>query len=189
LKQLLNLEIFESCINQMRDTNKRMYRYWSKNKVKRWSYLSQIIDEIKLINPDTILELGTNCIALSNFSDSINLKPDRAPINSTGQQYFFNAKKIPWNINKKYDLFIALQVFEHLNPKQSVVFDYVKNTCRKCIISLPYNWNFAQDALHLNINDQIIAEWTNYKKPYKKTVVSDPRNKNIVILCFDFLSS
>ena len=56
----------------------------------------------------------------------------------SGRIMVHDATRIPWPIGAdRYDLFVALQVFEHLGSAQPAVFDEVRRVARHAIISLP----------------------------------------------------
>jgi hypothetical protein len=182
---ILTYEDYENKINQLGN----LYNYWKKEKDKRWNYISLVLEEIKIINPKSLLELGTNAISLTSFSDSINLKTINIDSNNiNNKNYLFDAKNFPWPIkDKQYDLFVAMQVLEHLEPNQSEVFSEIQRVSNYCILTLPYLWNAPNDKLHHNINDEIIQSWTNNIKPYKtKVVTSDNNSFKRIMLCWNF---
>jgi len=180
---LLNYEKYENKINQLGN----LYSYWKKEKDKRWKYISMVLEEIENINPRTMIEIGTNAIALSDFSDSINLKSVNVDTNNiNNKNYLFDAKNTPWPINdKEYDLFVAMQVLEHLEPKQKEVFDEIKRISNYCILTLPYLWNVPNDKLHHNISDEVIKNWTNGLTPYK-TWICENNGFDRIMLCYKF---
>jgi hypothetical protein len=76
-----------------------------------------------------------------------------------------NATEKPWPIrDKSYDVFIALQVWEHLDNKQSRAFREVMRIARSAILSFPYNWNCPEDNAnypeHHLIDQELIGDWT-----------------------------
>ena len=79
--------------------------------------------------------------------------------------YLWDARNTPWPIeDKKYDLFIALQVWEHLGDKQGDAFREVMRISRMAILSFPLGWNCPGDCHH-NITKEKISEWTLNMKP------------------------
>lgn len=68
------------------------------------------------------------------------------PVNPIGKVIQHNATEKPWPIaNKQYDLFIALQVWERLDNKQSRAFREVMRVSRAAILSFPYLWDYPRD--------------------------------------------
>ncbi len=155
--------------------------YWNNSYLNRWEYFEPVIDELISLNPNSILEIGSMNIALSNFSDNFDISIDRIdPGNLLNKFFIQDAKILPWSIpNKSYDVCVALQVLEHLNPNQIDIFKEICRISKNCIISLPYNWNCPDDPEHHNINDSKILLWSNNKKPYKQLLV-----KNRIILFY-----
>lgn len=94
------------------------------------------------------------------------------------KEFKHDATVVPWPIDDKaYDLFIALQVWEHLEGKQKEVFEEVMRTSKAAILSLPYMWDCPKDNAnypeHHMIDEKIISEWTLNVKP--KKIIKIPR--------------
>jgi hypothetical protein len=158
-------------------------KYWNKSKDVRWKYTEIVTNELKKINPITSIEMGTNKISLMDFSDTISLELDTVdPDNLKNKNYIFDARKVPWDIpTKKYDVFVALQVMEHLSPKQEDIFSEIKRISNYCILSLPYKWNCPEDKEHHMIDDEKILKWTLNHKPYYQNVITGR-----IVLCYNF---
>lgn len=86
----------------------------------RWIYYSRIINllEKENIDPKKVLEAGPFGAPVINGCDTIDFYsywyyPKMSPT------YTHDLRDLPWSIpTKKYDWFIALRVFQHLNPVQ-----------------------------------------------------------------------
>ena len=158
-------------------------RYWDKSKHFRWKYSEIVVNELKKINPKTSIEMGTNKMSLMSFSDTIALEIETVdPDNLVNKNYIFDATKTTWDIpDKKYDIFVALQVLEHLSPNQELVFEEIKRISKYCIISLPYKWDCPDDVEHHMIDDNKIKEWTLGYTPYHSEVIAER-----IILCYKF---
>ncbi len=128
----------------------------------RWKYLSAAAEWVKELNPGSVLELGPNRLPLvkgSDTMDRINVLP--------GLTYHHDASMLPWPVKKKpYDLFIALQVWEHLGAAQKAAFQEVMRISRAAIMSFPYKWP-AGHGCHSEIDDDVIASWTLHVIPRK----------------------
>lgn len=138
--------------------------YWK----GRWPYLKEAVNfakQISLKNSSEVLELGAyNCPIISD-SDIMDL------LNNVPVKYHQDASIVPWNIpDKKYTLFIALQVWEHLEGKQKEVFVEVMRIAKYAILSFPLNWNCPGDCHH-GITEEQISEWTLFLQPIKKIKV------------------
>ena len=88
-------------------------------------------------------------------------------------------EKKPWPINdKQYDLFIALQVWEHLGNKQSRAFREAIRISKAVILSFPYKWNCPKNNAnypeHHEVDEELIGDWT----PRNKTDKNNKCSKN-----------
>lgn len=139
----------------------------------RWTYFQEVIKIVEDINPKRVLELGPALFTVVKDSD-IMRKPEMdhwgipAKINAT--EYLHDATICPWPIqDNAYDLFIALQVFEHLVDRQAEAFQEVKRIARHAILSLPYKWDCPVDNAnypeHHMIDEDTILQWTKGEAP------------------------
>lgn len=148
----------------------------------RWAYFSEVINIIhENEGIRKVLELGPSFQTIVKNCD-IMVKPGNdawgRPQKYVEKEYEHDATVVPWPIkDKEYDLFIALQVWEHLEGKQKETFKEVMRTCKMAILSFPYMWDCPKDNAnypeHHLINEEIISEWTLNIKPIK--VVQIPR--------------
>jgi len=140
----------------------------------RWAYLREVIKMVEEIKPQSVLELGPALITVVKNAN-IMRKPEPdvwgVPSDVHSIEYLHDATKTPWPVFRKYDLFIALQVFEHLANKQAQAFQEVKRIARYAILSLPYQWNCPMDNAnypeHHMIDENKILEWTKGEAPQK----------------------
>ena len=140
----------------------------------RWTYFREVIKLARELGPSSVLELGPALFTVVKGSD-IMRKPEidiwGAPANIQSMEYLHDATVTPWPVDKKYDLFIALQVFEHLTGCQARAFQEVKRIARHAILSLPYKWDCPKDNAnypeHHMIDENTILEWTKGERPQK----------------------
>src|SRR4030042_4465580 len=136
--------------------------YWKKQE-KRWDYISFAIDMASVLNPSSILELGNMGVSIAEESHTMDIMP------MPGINYLFDATVIPWPISDKvYDIFIALQVFEHLDDariKQKAVFNEACRVSRSVIMSIPFMWRNSKLKNHNGINDETVMEWCSMREP------------------------
>jgi len=182
MSRFLNYKNYVDKVNELND------EYWNKSFEGRWVYMEPVIKELEIMSPESAIELGSYKISLMSFSDNMGLDEKYFdPNNLNNNNYVFDARTTPWPIeDKQYDVFVALQVLEHLSPNQSDVFREIKRISKKCILTLPYLWNAPGDRNHHNITDEIINGWTNQEKPYKRIVLGKNKNRLRVMLCFNF---
>ena len=105
------------------------------------------------------LELGPHLRPLIVGADVMDLveQPD---LEAEGRVILHDASKVPWPVaDRRYDLFVALQVFEHLGSSQPAAFREVRRVARHAIISLPIDWVMADptDAHHQLSNETALA--------------------------------
>lgn len=132
----------------------------------RWNYLRKVIRLVEDESPKKVLELGPRSLTIVKGSDTMDF-------HSHGQKltYMHDAKIIPWPVqDKEYDMFIALQVWEHLDGRQEEAFREVMRTSRTAILSFPYKRHFPGDCHH-GIDEKKIEEWTMGVIPEKVTRV------------------
>ena len=100
----------------------------------RWKYYKYVIRCIKKHEWESCLELGPYVCPLVSHSDVMDYKD-----HGLNPKYLHDAKDIPWPISdKQYDLFIALQVWEHLETYQSRCFAEVMRISKNAILSFTY---------------------------------------------------
>lgn len=134
----------------------------------RWSYIKEVIAIIKRERPKKVLELGAYAVPIVKGSDTMDKEIAHPKLT-----YHHDATKFPWPIKEAgYDLFIALQVWEHLEDKQKEAFKEVMRVSKAAILSFPYKWDIPGDCHH-GIDDEKIAEWTLHVEPEEKITVAD----------------
>lgn len=147
--------------NPMFDKLAKSLPYYAPHKTwSRWDYISLAINEIELLQPSSICETGSEGMYLSNDSTIIELIPK----NSGHEEIIHDLNNIPYPIkNKQFDLFIALQVWEHLN-NQIEAFKEVRRISHNAILSFPHKW--IGDSTH-NVSKNDISRWTSNIAPVK----------------------
>lgn len=142
----------------------------------RWAYFKEVIDIVKKQdNVNSVLELGPSFLPVVKDCD-IMIKPRSdawgRPSSKAPKEYMHDATVVPWPIKEKeYDIFIALQVWEHLVGKQREAFKEVMRVSKMAILSFPYMWDCPKDNAnypeHHMINESIILDWTLGVEPQK----------------------
>lgn len=139
----------------------------------REKYLGKVIEIIndqiigKGLPFNSVLELGPYKLPIVEGADVMDKN-----INLVDIKYKQDATKIPWPIkDKAYDLFIALQVWEHLGNRQKEAFKEVMRISKMAILSFPYKWTVGHQN-HLGIDEKVISEWTLGVKPVFTEIVS-----------------
>jgi len=125
----------------------------------RWAYTSVVCDVAsEIIDRHALrsaLELGPfkrSTIVGADVMDRLS-HPD---LELEGRLIVHDATVLPWPIaDQAYDLFVGLQVFEHLDDRQAVAFGEVRRIARHAIISLPIDWEMKDPT---NVHHQISHE-------------------------------
>jgi hypothetical protein len=141
----------------------------------RWSYYGPVTELINSLEFSSALELGPGRITMVKGCD-VMAKPDDdfwgRPETGVGKVILHDATEKPWPVaDKQYDLFVALQVWEHLSNKQSRAFREVMRISRKAVLSFPYLWNCPKNdpnyPEHHMIDKELIGDWTLNVPPRK----------------------
>ena len=151
----------------------------------RWTYYKIVVDLVQKIRPESVLELGPYRLPLVKGEDTMDIEKVLEDLT-----YLHDATIVPWPIaDKKYDLFISCEVWEHLGDRQKEAFKEAKRVSRRAIFSFPYKWVYAKGSKspwagsHGNIDEAKIAEWTLHNKP-RNIIFSD--DKKFIIYYFEF---
>lgn len=139
---------------------------------RRLTYYRAAIDVARQLSPDaeTALEFGPYRLPLYREADTLDHRDDLKPT------YCRDGGDLPWPIaDKSYDLFVALQSFEHLgnldgvHSRRSLQGDYgvvqaaafreVERIAHSAVISLPWHWHCPNDKRHHGINDDTLQNW------------------------------
>jgi len=127
----------------------------------RWDYMSRAIalinDHVKS-DIKTVIELGPHCFSIvKSDADVICLNKHHYK----DPAYCFDAgRDFPWPVNKKYDLFIGLQVLEHLQDKTKA-FAEIRKIADHAVISIPYMWKCSTPGdCHNQLNEQHMKDWS-----------------------------
>lgn len=115
--------------------------HWTPDTIdQRWDYHSRVVElvkSLKINDPGNVLEMGTMGVSCVEDSDTLDYLeswdfPGKSPT------YVHDSRVTPWPIaDKKYEIFIALRVFQHLTPFQREATREAMRIARKVIIVVP----------------------------------------------------
>lgn len=135
----------------------------------RWEYYKEVISIVEKDKPQNTVELGPGYMPIVKNGDII-LNPLDDPFGKPKETqsctHVFDATIKPWPIkDKSYDMFIALQVWEHLDGKQTRAFREVMRIAKKAVLSFPYHWDGGiidkpSHRAHRDIDMELIRDWT-----------------------------
>ena len=147
----------------------------------RWEYFSVVLEIIREIQPRSVLEMGPGWLPVVKDAD-LMLAPDEdqfgRPGHMQGKVIVHDATVKPWPIgDKAYDLVVALNVFEHLDNKQSRAFREAMRIARAAILTVPHGWTGGEakwmHRIHRDIDKDLVRDWTLGVEPER--VVEIPR--------------
>ena len=130
----------------------------------RWGYMSAALGQaatlIRRDRLETALELGAPVRPIIVGADVMDIKA-RPELDPTVPIMIHDATQAPWPVaDKAYDLFLALQVFEHLRDRQPEAFREVRRVARHAIISLPIDWEMDDPRnCHHQIPNERVLSW------------------------------
>jgi hypothetical protein len=130
----------------------------------RWGYMSAALAQattlIRRHGLRTALELGAPVRPILVGADVMDIKA-RPELDPDVPIMIHDATQAPWPVgDKSYDLFLALQVFEHLKDRQPDAFREVRRVARHAIISLPIDWEMDDPRnCHHQIPNERVLSW------------------------------
>ena len=145
----------------------------------RWAYFKEVIALIQPFFLNTVLEIGPGYLPLVKNADLLLHPQDDhfgRPCDCAGKIIIHNMTVKPWPIRDRvYDLVIALQVWEHLDNKQTRAFRELKRIAKRAILSFPYQWDGGMEKpmhrLHRDIDRELIADWTLNILPEQEMII------------------
>jgi hypothetical protein len=111
---------------------------------KRWDYHRKAVDILRALNlqsPTQVLEMGTMGVTLVNGSDTIDYTKGWS-YQGKNPTYVHDARVLPWPIQaKRYKVFVALRVFQHLVPRQAECLREAMRIADHVIIVVPHSYS------------------------------------------------
>lgn len=156
----------------------------------RWGYVSVACNAaaglIERHDLRSALELGPHLRSIVVGADVMDLRTPTG-IEAEGRIIVHDATVAPWPIaDRQYDLFVALQVFEHLKDRQPVAFSEVRRVARNAIISLPIDWvmDDPKDCHHRISNERALV-WFDPIVPTRSIVHHTGWRKRVIYVFED----
>jgi hypothetical protein len=133
----------------------------------------------------TALELGPHVRSMVVGGDIMDRRPN-PELEFDGAVIVHDATSVPWPFaDGAYDLFVALQVFEHLKGQQQEAFAEVRRICRNAIISVPIGWKMDDPRnCHHRISKQMALSWFAPTVP-TRIVVGNRGSRTRLIFVFE----
>ncbi len=148
-------------------------------------------DLIEAHGLQSALELGPHLRPVIVGADvmDITAQPD-LQIPPAARVVLHDATKAPWPIaDRQYDLFVALQVFEHLGTAQNAAFQEVRRVARHALISVPIDWEMDDPRnCHHRISQERALAWFQPLVP-SRVEVGNPGSRKRLIYVFENLDT
>jgi methyltransferase family protein len=146
----------------------------------------ELIDTHRL---ESALELGPHLRPLIVGADAMDIKADPGlALPPPARVIVHDATRAPWPIGDgQYDLFVALQVFEHLGTAQNAAFREVCRVARHALISVPIDWEMDDPRnCHHRISHERALTWFLPHRP-TRVEVGNPGSRKRLIYVFEDL--
>jgi hypothetical protein len=156
----------------------------------RWGYMSTaLLEAARLIETDdikTALELGAPVRPILVGAHVMD-KTKRPEYDDSIPAVTHDATVMPWPVgDKQFDLFLALQVFEHLKDRQHEAFMEVRRIARHAILSLPIDWVMDDPRnCHHMISDERALSWFAPVLPTRRIEHVTGRRKRVIYVFED----
>ena len=130
----------------------------------RWVYVSKALGQVETLirrrGARTALELGVPLRPIVVGADAMDITAG-PHVDPAVPMTIHDATQAPWPVgDKAYDVFIALQVFEHLRDRQREAFLEVRRIARHAVISLPIDWEMDDPTnCHHRIPEERVLSW------------------------------
>jgi len=137
------------------------------------------------------LELGPFLRPVVVGADVIDRRADeRLVLEPPARLVVHDVTQVPWPFaDGQYDLFVALQVFEHLGTSQGAAFHEVARVARRAIISLPIDWEMDDPRnCHHMISTERALSWFLPWRP-TRVEVGNPGSRTRLIYVFEDLAT
>jgi SAM-dependent methyltransferase len=156
----------------------------------RWGYMSAaLLEAARLIeerNLTSALELGAPVrpILIGAHVMDNTMRPE---FDTSIPSTVHDATVVPWPFpDRSFDLFIALQVFEHLRDRQPEAFREVRRIARHAILSLPIDWEMDDPRnLHHMISEERVLGWFAPVLPTRTVEVVTGRRRRLIYVFED----
>lgn len=146
---------------------------------ERWDLYEAASDIIRDINPESVLELGPYRLPIVPDGHTMDRHTSLKPT------YAHDACVFPWPVDREYDVFVALQVWEHLEDNQQQAFREVQRFASHAVLSFPFEWNCPKNPSHHGITRETIADWTLNCEPQSVQIIPSARNYRRILYRFD----
>lgn len=141
----------------------------AKNAAARWDYYKSAIDFVRLCQPASasdVLEIGARSVPIVRGSDT--LEPTGQWIGAgVGVAHRHDPQQLPWPlVDKRYEVVVALRVFQHLWPKQRECFLEARRVGRNLVMVVPEQYEgAAAGAESTGVTEEQLTLWNDGVAP------------------------
>jgi hypothetical protein len=146
-------------------------------------------DLIEAHGLQSALELGPHLRPVIVGADVMDIRAQpELEIAPPARLLVHDATQAPWPVGDgEYDLFLALQVFEHLGNAQNAAFMEVCRVARHALISVPIDWEMDDPRnCHHRISHERALSWFRPLQP-TRVEVGNPGSRKRLIYVFENL--
>lgn len=143
--------------------------HWKPNNlIWRWAYHAAAISVAKgfeIGDASKVLEIGTAGISIVDGSHTLD-HPKMYDFPGKRPTYAHDARNVPWPIaEKRYEVTIALRMFQHISPFQQACFLEAKRVSKKLLIVVPQFYDFRKHGGASGIHYAEFYQWNDQVHP------------------------
>jgi len=117
-----------------------LHKNWE-NFRERWHYHQAAIDWLRDLKPESVLEVGSLGIRLTDRSDTMDLN-ERWRIAAPDIDFIHDMRDIPWPVGH-YDVVVGLRSFHYCGDKLQSVFAEASRVGDSVILALPRDFDVS----------------------------------------------
>jgi hypothetical protein len=141
----------------------------AKNAPARWDYYKSAIDFVRLCKPVTaseVLEIGARGVPIVKGSDTLEPTGQWAG-EGNGLAHRHDPGQLPWPLaDRRYEVVVALRVFQHLWPRQRECFLEARRVGRNLVMVVPEHYDGAAAGVEsTGITEHQLTEWNDGVAP------------------------
>lgn len=141
----------------------------AKNATARWDYYKSAIDFVRLCHPisaSEVLEIGARSVPIVKGSDTLEPTGQWAG-DGVGKVHQHDPKQLPWPLaDHRYEVVVALRVFQHLWPHQRECFLEARRVGRNLVMVVPEQYDGAAAGVEsTGITEEQLTEWNDGVAP------------------------
>lgn len=146
---------------------------------ERWDLYEAAVEVIRSLAPSSVLELGPYRLPIVSDGHTMDRRENLRPT------IIHDACNFSWPVECDYDVFVALQVWEHLGDHQQQAFREVQRFASHAVLSFPYEWDCPNNPSHHGITKDTIRNWTLNQEPASVQIIPSASNHRRILYHFE----